>query len=52
LAQGDCVVVFQGDKATAILPDREVALGVLREGDALATIRRGHGYDVEVRRHD
>ena len=52
LAQGDCVVVFRGDHATAILPDREVVLGVLREGDVLATIRRGLAYDVEVRRHE
>lgn len=51
LAQGDCVVVFKGDHATAILPDRDVALGVLREGDTVATFRRGLVYDVEVRRH-
>lgn len=51
LEQGDCVVVFQGTRATAILPDRNVALGELGEGDALVLLRRGHLYDVEVRRN-
>lgn len=51
LEQGDCVVVFQGDKATAILPDRNVALGILGAGDAIVSFRQGANYHVEVRRH-
>jgi hypothetical protein len=50
LEQGDCVVVFQGDKATAILPDRNVALGPLAPGDMIVSFRQGPLYNVEVRR--
>jgi hypothetical protein len=50
LAQGDQVIVFRGDHCTAILPDREVDLGIIRPGDALVTLQRGHEYAVEVRR--
>ena len=50
LAQGDQVIVFKGNHGTAILPDREVELGVIVPGDRLVTLRRGMDYNVEVRR--
>lgn len=51
LAQGDSVLVFQGDRGSAILPDREVELGVIRPGDTIATLRGPKGFDVVVRPH-
>jgi hypothetical protein len=50
LQQGDQVIVFKGNHGTAILPDREVELGVIAPGDRLVTLKRGMQYDVEVRR--
>lgn len=50
LAQGDSVLVFNGDRGSAILPDREVELGVIRPGDRIVTVRGPKGFDVVVRR--
>ncbi|MGL4728282.1 MAG: hypothetical protein ACRCWO_05970 [Bosea sp. (in: a-proteobacteria)] len=50
LDQGDCVLVFERDKASAILPDGEKPLGVILPGDRIISTRKGAGYDVEVRR--
>jgi hypothetical protein len=50
LDQGDCVLVFERDKASAILPDGEKMLGVIQPGDRIVSVRTPTGYDVEVRR--
>ncbi len=50
LAQGDSVLVFAGSKASAILPDGEKELGLIQPGDRIVSLRRGNGFDVEVRR--
>lgn len=50
LEQGDQVLVFNGDRATAILPDREVDLGRIAPGDRIATLKGPAGFDVRVRR--
>ncbi len=50
LAQGDQVIVFVGDRATAVLPDGEQELGRILPGDRIATLRRGSEYRVEVQR--
>lgn len=51
LAEGDQVLVFVGDHATAILPDREKNLGKIGPGDGIISLKNGRGdYDVEVRR--
>jgi hypothetical protein len=50
LAQGDQVLVFVGDRAIAILPDREVELGRIQPGDRIVTLKGPAGYDVAVRR--
>lgn len=48
--QGDCILVFQGDMASAILPDGEKPLGRILPGDKVVSVRRGPVHDVEVRR--
>jgi hypothetical protein len=50
LAQGDCIIAFQGDTASAILPDGEKPLGRIAPGDRVVGVRRGQAYDVELRR--
>ena len=50
LAQGDQVIVFVGERATAILPEGETELGRILPGDRIATLRQGSDYRVEVRR--
>ena len=50
LAQGDQVLVFLGDRVTAILPDRDVELGEIRPGDAIVSLKGAAGYAVTVRR--
>jgi hypothetical protein len=52
LAQGDQVIVFVGDRATAVLPDGETELGRILPGDRIATFTRGGQYVVEVTRHE
>lgn len=46
LAAGDQVLVFSGARVTAILPDREVELGVIAPGERIVTYRGPNGYDV------
>jgi hypothetical protein len=50
LQQGDQVIVFVGDRGTAVLPDGEQELGRIMPGDRIATLRRGAAYAVEVQR--
>jgi hypothetical protein len=50
LAQGDCVLVFERERASVLLPDREKPLGVIQPGDRIVTFRTPAGHDVEVRR--
>jgi hypothetical protein len=50
LAQGDQILVFNGDRATAVLPEGEAELGRILPGDRIATLRAGQGYRVEVQR--
>lgn len=52
LAQGDSVLVFVGDRGSAILPDREVELGRILPGDRIVTVRRGAEFDVRIARDD
>ncbi len=44
------MIVFVGDRATAVLPDGEQELGRILPGDRIATLRRGSEYRVEVQR--
>lgn len=46
LAEGNPVLVFTGERATAILPDREIELGVLAPGDRVSVLRGPSGFDV------
>lgn len=48
LKGGDNVLVFNGDRVTIVLPDRDVALGVLGPGDQIRVGRRGHVYEADV----
>ncbi len=54
LAQGDQVLVFVGDQATAILPDRDEPLGTLQPGDRIVSAKRqgpvGPIYNVRIQR--
>ena len=50
LAQGDQVIVFKGDHATAILPEGETELGRILPGNRIVTMKRGMAYAVEVQR--
>jgi hypothetical protein len=49
-ANGDCILAFQGDVASAILPEGEKPLGRIMPGDRVVGVRRGLKHDVEVRR--
>jgi hypothetical protein len=49
-AQGDCIIAFQGDMASAILPDGEKPLGKIAPGDRIVSVMRGLVHDVELRR--
>ncbi len=40
------LLVFNGDRATAVLPDRDVDLGTVRLGDHI--VYRGTGHRIEV----
>ena len=50
MEDGQFVIVFVGDNATVVLPDREKDLGVLGPGDRIVGLRAGNRFDVEVRR--
>jgi hypothetical protein len=50
LQQGDQVIVFKGDQATAILPSGEIELGKISPGSKIVTLKLGNDYRVEVRR--
>jgi hypothetical protein len=51
LEQGDQVLVFNGPRVIAILPDREVELGEIRPGDRIVSLKNGVGqFDVQVKR--
>jgi hypothetical protein len=50
LAQGDQVIVFTGDRGTAVLPDGEAELGRILPGDRIVTLKNGAQYGVEVQR--
>jgi hypothetical protein len=50
LAQGDQVIVFVGERGTAVLPSGEQELGRILPGDRIVTLRHGVDYAVEVRR--
>ena len=47
---GHQILVFQGKRATAVLPDRDVDLGFVEVGDEVIYVTRSGGFDVEVRR--
>ncbi len=46
------ILVFNGQRATAILPDRDVDLGTVHVGDIVLYRREGAGFSVEHRRKD
>ena len=49
LEQGDQILVFNGVRATAILPDREVELGEIKPGDRIVTLKGSRGsFDVKL----
>jgi hypothetical protein len=50
LAQGDQVLVFTGNRAVAVLPDREAELGEIGPGDRIVSLKAPGGYDVLVER--
>jgi hypothetical protein len=50
LVQGDQILVFNGSRVTAILPDREVELGEIRPGDRIVNLKGLRGYDVRLER--
>lgn len=51
LEQGDQVLVFNGPRVTAILPDREVDLGEILPGDRIVSLKNGRGqFDVRLDR--
>jgi hypothetical protein len=43
------IVVLVSDQATVILPDRDVPLGLLADGDEIAIFKEGPGYGAELR---
>ncbi|MBL8590317.1 MAG: hypothetical protein JNK46_17415 [Methylobacteriaceae bacterium] len=48
LAQNSQVVVFVGDRATVVLPDRDVELGVLQPGDQISVGRLGAQWEARL----
>ena len=50
LEQGDCIIAFQGNVASAILPDGEKPLGKILPGDRIVSLKSAAGYNVVVRR--
>lgn len=51
LEQGDQVLVFNGPRVTAILPDREKDLGEIRPGDRIVSLKSNIGtFDVRLDR--